>query len=71
MNPGAIRPLAGRVALVTGGSNGIGAASVRALAEAGATVCVGFNSGQDRAEALIATLPPGSHGATRISLEDS
>jgi 3-oxoacyl-[acyl-carrier protein] reductase len=64
-------PLAGRVALVTGGSNGIGAASVRALAETGATLCVGFNKGQDRAEALIATLPPGSHAATRIALEDA
>ena len=62
--------LDGKVAVVTGGSSGIGAASVRALAEAGATVCVGFNKGRERAEALVASLPPGAHSSTRISLED-
>ncbi|PYN00062.1 MAG: hypothetical protein DME08_04500 [Candidatus Rokuibacteriota bacterium] len=37
-------PLAGRVAVVTGGSRGIGAAIARLLAEAGAAVVV---SGRD------------------------
>ena len=32
-------PLAGRVAVVTGGTSGIGLALVRGLAEAGATSC--------------------------------
>jgi len=32
-----------RVAIVTGGSSGIGAASVRRLAAAGARVVVGYN----------------------------
>ena len=49
--------LAGKVAVVTGGSSGIGAASVRLLAAAGARVVVGYNKGADRAVALIAELP--------------
>jgi 3-oxoacyl-[acyl-carrier protein] reductase len=44
--------LAGRLALVTGGSRGIGAAIARQLAAAGAEVVVGFNSGADEAAAL-------------------
>ena len=57
--PGGLGPysLQGRVAVVTGGSSGIGAATVRRLAEAGATVGIGYNTGRDRAEALAASLP--------------
>ena len=55
--------LAGKVAMVTGGSSGIGAASVRLLAGAGARVVVGYNKGADRAAALIAELPGGGHQA--------
>ncbi len=42
----------GKVALVTGGSRGIGAAISRALAEAGAKVAVNYRSGEDAAEAI-------------------
>ena len=63
--------LAGRVAIVTGGSSGIGAATVRRLAEAGATVVVGYNAGRDRAEALIAGLPGNGHLALHMPMEDS
>lgn len=63
--------LAGKVAVVTGGSSGIGAASVRLLAEAGAKVVVGYNKGADRAEALIAELPGDGHRAMRLPLEDT
>ena len=38
-----VNSLAGKVAVVTGGSSGIGAASVRLLAAAGARVVVGYN----------------------------
>lgn len=63
--------LQGRVAVVTGGSNGIGAATVRRLAEAGASVVVGYNAGKDRAEALIAGLAGSGHLALRVPMEDS
>ena len=49
--------LQGKVAVITGGSSGIGAASARRLAEQGATIAIGYNSGRDRAEALAAELP--------------
>jgi 3-oxoacyl-[acyl-carrier protein] reductase len=44
--------LAGKRALVTGGSRGIGAAIVAELADAGATVVLGYRSGKDEAEEL-------------------
>jgi 3-oxoacyl-[acyl-carrier protein] reductase len=46
--------LAGKTALVTGGSRGIGTAIVRELARAGARVAIGYRSGADEAEALAA-----------------
>lgn len=44
--------LEGQVAIVTGGSRGIGAAIARGLAAAGATVVVNYHSSADRAQAL-------------------
>lgn len=60
-----------KIALVTGGSNGIGAATVRLLAEQGATVVVGYHRGHERAQALIDTLPGSGHLALQVPLEDS
>jgi 3-oxoacyl-[acyl-carrier protein] reductase len=65
------KPLEGRVAVVTGGSNGIGAATVRRLAAEGATVVIGYHSGRDRAEALRASLPMGDHRIQQVTNEDS
>ena len=63
--------LKGKIAVVTGGSSGIGAAAVRLLAAEGATVYVGYNKGLDRAEKLIAELPGSGHQPIHIVLEDS
>lgn len=48
--------LAGKVALVTGSSRGIGADTVRYLAEAGADVVINFRNKAPRAEKLAAQL---------------
>src|SRR5436309_10882357 len=46
--------LAGKVALVTGGSRGIGAATVRLLRRAGARVVFSYRSEEARARELVA-----------------
>ncbi len=45
--------LEGKVALVTGGSRGIGAATVRVLRASGARVVFSYKSAADRAQALV------------------
>jgi 3-oxoacyl-[acyl-carrier protein] reductase len=50
------KPLAGKVALVTGGSRGIGAAIARALADQGADVGVSYAASADKAEAVAREL---------------
>ena len=70
MNSTLTSRLSGKIALVTGGSNGIGAATVRALAREGATVVIGYHSGKDRAEALRASLE-GEHHTLQITLDDA
>jgi len=50
------KKLSGKVALVTGGSRGIGAASARALAEEGANVAISYVASPDKAETVVAEL---------------
>jgi 3-oxoacyl-[acyl-carrier protein] reductase len=45
--------LAGRVALITGGSRGIGAATVRMFRKAGARVVFNYRAAEDRARELV------------------
>ena len=63
--------LSGKVAVIVGGSGGIGAASARMLAEAGAAVAIGYNSSQEKAEAVLATLPGSGHTTFNIAVDDS
>ncbi len=51
--PGLTLSLTGKVALVTGGSRGIGAATVRLLRQAGARVVFSYRTTGDRAAALV------------------
>ena len=55
-NPPTTDKLAGRVAFVTGGTRGIGAAITRSLANQGATVAVGYNRDRDSADQFVADL---------------
>jgi len=50
------KPLAGKVALVTGGSRGIGAAIAKELADQGADVAVSYAASADKAEAVAREL---------------
>lgn len=47
------KPLTGKVALVTGGSRGLGAATVRLLAEQGADVAFTYVSSEKQAKAVV------------------
>jgi len=56
--------LEGRIALVTGGSRGIGAAISRSLASQGATVAAGYSTNRERAEQFVEEMTRGGAGAS-------
>ncbi len=57
-----------KIAVITGGSGAIGAASARRLAQAGAKVVVGYNSKPEQADAVVKSLPGVGHRAIRIPM---
>ena len=63
--------LAGKTALVTGGSRGIGRAIAVELARGGAAVVVGYRSGRDEAEAVAAEIGGRAVQADVSSAEDA
>jgi len=71
MAAGIGKDLTGKVAVITGASSGIGAASARLFAEAGATVVIGYNKGLDRAKAVVGSLAGTGHMPMYLPLEDS
>jgi 3-oxoacyl-[acyl-carrier protein] reductase len=60
--------LASRVALITGGSRGIGAAAVRMFVEAGARVVFNYQAAQAQAEELVRKLGEGNCRAIQSDL---
>jgi len=50
------KPLSGKVALVTGGSRGLGAVTAAALAAQGADVAISYVASAEKAEAVVAKL---------------
>ena len=59
--PGVELSLAGKVVLITGGSRGIGAATVRMFRQAGARVVFSFEKARETAEALAAEMGGREH----------
>lgn len=59
------------LAVVTGGSGGIGTAICRRLASEGCAVAVGYGGGAARAEALVAELDGDGHSAVHLPVIDS
>jgi NAD(P)-dependent dehydrogenase (short-subunit alcohol dehydrogenase family) len=66
--PGHERSLTGRVALVTGGTRGIGAAIARSLADWGAVVAAGYRSNDEAAQRFLSDLiDSGAEGSVHLA----
>lgn len=60
-----------RTALVTGSSRGVGAATARQLALAGARVCIHYHSGETEASKVLASLSGRGHAMLKADLSDA
>src|SRR4051812_41913928 len=67
----ATKKLAGKVALVTGGSRGIGAAIARRLASEGAAVAVTYNASPDKADEVVRGIKEGGGKAIAIKADSA
>lgn len=63
--------LKGKIALVTGGSKGIGAGIARALAAAGATVVVNYSSSRRKADTVVAQIKADGGRAAAVQADMS
>lgn len=65
------KPLAGKVALVTGGSRGIGAAIVRRLARDGADIAFSYAAAQGTAERLVSEIEAAGGRALAVQADQA
>jgi len=63
--------LAGKIAVVAGGSGAIGTATARRLAAAGATVVLGCREQDDRVREIVSGLPGYGHWAVSLPVDDT
>ena len=63
--------LAGKIALVTGGSRGIGAATALQLANAGATVAISYSNSEGRAKEVVAQIEAAGGKAVALKADQA